>query len=84
MKRSLLFSLILAGLVFGTIEGLAYAVGWNLQSRHVFYRAPSPDSYERYMAERHPVLGWPTSRAAKLLDPSGSRLIPAYPEPGHA
>ena len=83
-KRNLLLSLILAGLVFSVIEGLAFAVGWNLQSRGVFYRAPSVENYGHYLAERHPLLGWPTRAARELLDPSGSRWIPAYPEPGHA
>jgi hypothetical protein len=84
MSRRQLFPLILAGLLLMSIEGLAFAVGSYLESRHVFYRPPSVESYARYMTERHPVLGWPTRSALVRLDPSGSHPIPAFPEPGQA
>jgi len=51
----------------------------------MFYRTSvvSPDEYERYLAERDPVLGWP--RPKRLADGSydavGSRPVPAYPDP---
>ncbi len=51
-----------------------------------FFQAPDIDreSFERYLKIRDPVLGWPSPSqiGSKRFDRSGSRPVPAYPEPG--
>jgi len=71
--------------LFGLIEVSSFFVGRMLQRRLVFYNELSIETYESYMATRHQVLGWPSEyMKAQLLDATGSRPIPAYPEPGAA
>ena len=43
-----------------------------------------PRTWERYLEERDPLLGWPTRRAlgSTDYDRSGSRPVPAFPSPG--
>jgi|GEM_PF-3812371 len=85
MKRNWIFTAILVVYLFGLIEVSSFFVGRMLQRRLVFYNEPSIETYESYMATRHQVLGWPSEyMKAQLLDATGSRPIPAYPEPGAA
>jgi len=76
-------------IVLGTLtsfEGLAFLAGVVLRARGVFYAAQPLAGFERYREMRDPVLGWPApaSFGHGELDPSGSRVVPAFPEPGHA
>src|SRR5262249_30879361 len=56
----------------------------------LFYSPYSPEAaeaiagFEQYMAQRHPILGWPspTSFGQGDFDASGSRYVPAFPVPG--
>jgi len=52
----------------------------------LLYRPPEIDrtAWEHYLEVRDPLLGWPTADAlnSEHYDESGSRPVPAYPEPG--
>jgi hypothetical protein len=72
-------------LVFGLalVEGLSYGVGRFLARRGVLYEPQIVDDYGRYLRERNPVTGWPSplSAAGEERDETGSRIVPAFPEP---
>jgi len=85
MRRNWIFTAILGVCLFALIEVSSFLVGRILQRRLVFYNQPSVEAYESYLADRHEVLGWPSGRMKEeLFDATGSRPIPAYPEPGAA
>jgi hypothetical protein len=50
-----------------------------------FYLPHVTESYKDYQARLNPSLGWPSPdisrRRSNFYDPSGSRLIPAFPDP---
>ena len=64
------------------LEGSAFAGAALLRSRGYFYR-PHQDlsDYEAYLARRDELLGWITFDARDVVDASGSRPIPAFPDP---
>ena len=62
----------------GVVEGLAYAVGSYLKQKGVFYEAAPAIDSEEYLAERDPVLGWPSPFDRRgVRTPSGARPDPA-------
>ena len=67
------------------VETSSYLAGRVLAGRGFVYRAESPTQadYERYLADRDPLVGWPGRRAldSEALDASGSRLVPRFPDP---
>jgi hypothetical protein len=48
--------------------------------------AVTPVEHDDYMLARHPLLGWPSvsEYGGDLFDRTGSRIVPAFPEPGDA
>jgi hypothetical protein len=77
------YSAALLALVVGCVEGLA-ALGSLLLARQVLlYRPSGLEKWPRYLAERDPALGWPGTRSLghEELDASGSRRVPAFPDP---
>lgn len=56
------------------------------QRRFLVYTPPriSREVWDNYLRVRDPVLGWPTARGlnSDRYDASGSRPVPAFPEPG--
>jgi hypothetical protein len=48
--------------------------------------AVTPAEHDDYMLVRHPLLGWPSTAeyGGPLFDRTGSRIVPAFPEPGDA
>lgn len=77
--------IIICGLFFyALIEGGSYLTCLFLVQQGTLY-APKiiTESYESYMSRLSPQLGWPsaTSFGKYGLDQSGSRIIPAFPDP---
>lgn len=82
-SRQWLFTLILVLAVGGLIEYTCLRVGYFLTDKGVFYAPQDVSRFRDYMARRHPVLGWlQPEKVADEVDASGSRLVPAFPEPG--
>lgn len=53
-----------------------------LTARGLFYVPPTTANLAEYMRTRDPVLGWPSPVSPQGdLDASGSRLVPAFPDP---
>lgn len=73
----LLFTLIL-------VESASFAAGKILAGKGFMY-APvqATPEYDQYLALRDPLLGWPSldKYGKDEFDISGSRLVPAYPDP---
>ena len=87
MARSATVRLSLAAalglLVAASVEFSAFVAGHILADRGLLY-APAPsDGFATYMAQRDPVLGWPSplSIGKGEFDTSGSRIVPAFPDP---
>jgi hypothetical protein len=82
-KKKVLFHTIMIILMLGVIEGTAFLGCLILQSKSVIYR-PSHKAYSKYIASRDARLGWPSPERFGhdgLFDATGSRLIPAFPDP---
>jgi hypothetical protein len=80
----------LAILTLGAIELATYTVARLFLLQRVpflLYKPPRIDqqSWQQYLEQRDPVLGWPGKRALASTehDPSGSRPVPAFPTPGN-
>lgn len=73
--------LILTGFLFGLFEISSYAVlSLTPQLKPYLYFQPEVgrEAYQTYLAERHPVLGWPgASWLERRADDRGARLSPA-------
>ncbi len=79
---SYLFILLIS---FSSAEVGAWLGVQTLRKRLVFYNAPLLSTYDDYMRNRDPVLGWPSVKMLReQCDPSGSRPIPSYPTAGTA
>lgn len=89
-KLRLAFALVLllaAALIFELGSYLAILfLGKSPLTMSLLYRTPEVGraEYEDYLARRDPKLGWPPPDqiGTDLYDASGSRPIPAFPEPG--
>ncbi len=83
-KKVLAYSILFL-LTAISVELAAFIGVHFLQKRLVFYNPPLISTYQEYMANRHPVLGWPSKKMLReKYDVSGSRPIPAYPKPESA
>lgn len=83
-KRGFFFGMALAGIAMLVIEGISFAAAIILRPTGLLVAQPDTAGYATYLAERDPVLGWP-SRAVfgtGEYDTSGSRVVPAFPDPG--
>ena len=82
-SRKIINYFLLFVIIAGTSEGFSYVAGKYLQSKGVFYVSRIIEDYSGYLARRDPVLGWPApdSYGTGDLDSSGSRIIPAFPDP---
>jgi hypothetical protein len=74
---------VLLALVGVASEGMAFAACKVLARIGLIYDPPPTTNFATYLAERDPVLGWPApgSRGHGEIDASGSRTVPAYPDP---
>lgn len=84
--RDLVFSILLAAFVLEATAFLAVHALRRTPATFLFYHPPNltiPE-YERYLAARDPELGWPApgDLGGTKYDASGSRPVPAFPEPG--
>lgn len=89
MKKKLFFSLILLFIILLTIEIFSWISCAFLVNKGILYTPESVSfqEYQDYLQTRDGVLGWPslTSLAGGRpgpYDQSGSRIIPAFPDPG--
>ena len=67
-----------------SVEALGFAACKVLARQGLMYDpAPAATSYTTYLAERDTLLGWPApgTRGHGEIDASGSRLVPAFPDP---
>jgi hypothetical protein len=67
------------------LELVSCVGGHILQSKKIFYEEQDTDDFAHYLAERDPVLGWPTTDLDELIkagamDESGARPSPAFPD----
>jgi hypothetical protein len=84
---AIVLTVVLVGVV---AEGGSYLVvsflSRNLRTKTLIYDPPSISltEYENYLRRRDPYLGWPSPEeiGGARHDSSGSRRIPAFPEPG--
>jgi len=84
---------VLASVAFALalLEGGSYLAVWYLSrsplTMSLFYTRPSVTraEYEDYLRRRDPRLGWPPPEqiGGTAYDRSGSRPIPAFPQPGN-
>lgn len=78
------------GMILLSLAPLAELTSWGaaqlLTQRGVLYEPESLAGFDDYVAHRDPVLGWPSPEdfGAEKFDASGSRWVPAYPDPGDA
>lgn len=82
--RNTLFYLVLVLAVLAVIESGAYlGVRFFLTKKGIVYTPPPVDGYARYLEKRDPVLGWPLpdSFGRNVRDVTGSRIVPAFPDP---
>jgi hypothetical protein len=94
--RTILIKVLASGIVIlvllSSSEILVYvAAATVLRHRlpYLFYEPLEREiigGFERYMADRDPVLGWPSRSALgkEPFDASGSRISPSFPIPGNA
>ena len=82
-KKRMFFAIMLL-FVLIAIEGISYFAAMYLRRKGVLYSPIAASSYGEYLAERDDVLGWPAPASFETdgrFDLSGSRIIPAYPDP---
>lgn len=75
---------VLVLIVGASVEALGFVAGKVLAQQGLLYDpVPAATSYTTYLAERDPLLGWPApaTRGHGEIDATGSRLVPAYPDP---
>jgi len=84
--RRFLPPLVLVVLLGALAEGLSWVVAERLHVLGVLYDPEGLEGYEEYLRERDPTLGWPAPMRMDplLMDSSGSRPVPAFPEVGRA
>ncbi len=82
-SRRIILVLLTALSVVVVMEGISFVGGLYLQSQGVFYKARPDADYQTYLAQRDPLLGWPSLLSVTQggeRDESGSRVTPAYPD----
>jgi len=82
MKKTV-FAIVALLFVFASIELVSLMATRYLVGKGVLYQPFSAGSYAEYLEMRDPILGWPapTSFGTGTWDSSGSRIIPAFPDP---
>lgn len=82
-KRKIIKYCLLVIILVFTAEGISFIAIVYLERKGIIYEPYMPDNYEEYLRRRDPLLGWPyPDRIGKgELDSSGSRIIPAFPDP---
>jgi len=80
--RKLALILMLACVAFAGMELLCWVAGRFLETKGVFYNPEDVEGYATYLADRDPVLGWPSRDFADdpTRDETGSRIVPAFPD----
>ena len=81
MGSNKFFVLGLLLLLAVALEGLSFATSRVLAARGVFYEPTAVPDFERYLARRDGVLGWPANDDPAGRDVRGSRIVPAFPDP---
>jgi len=82
--KKLIFSAIVFVFVAATLETVSYVVCQYLQRKGVLYKPHFNETYGSYLEIRDPDLGWPspgTFGRGQLRDVTGSRHVPAFPDP---
>ncbi len=81
--RRLLQVLLLFVIVAVPVEIMSYIAVKILADKALLYAPPRVENYASYLKNRDPVLGWPspTSFGHEEYDRSGSRVVPAFPDP---
>jgi hypothetical protein len=78
-------TLTIGALEIGSLLALNYLKSVD-STKELIYQPPEIDGneYARYLNRRDPVLGWPapSDHGGNKYDISGSRHIPAFPDPG--
>jgi hypothetical protein len=66
-----------------SLEGLSFVACKVLAHLGLMYDPTPVTNYAAYLAERDPLLGWPApaTRGHGEVDASGSRVVPAFPDP---
>ncbi len=56
-----------------------------LGQQNIVLESPDTQGYDEYLLQRDPVLGWPSPSAIGTgeFDTSGSRIVPAFPDPNN-
>jgi hypothetical protein len=89
LPKKNIFYLSIVLFVLSFVEFSAYIAMRYLENKRVVYRAfrnISETEYKDYLNKREQLLGWPMSNRSGMdhdgnYDKSGSRLIPAFPDP---
>lgn len=86
MGRSLLKVLLLAAVVVLPVEAVSGVAVLMLQRAGLIWTPPDLEGYDRFLASRDPLLGWPDPAASSEgeLASDGTRRDPGFPEPEEA
>lgn len=82
--RGPLLYLVIALLGLAVLEGLSFVAARILLSTGLLVAPADLSGYDEYLGIRDPVVGWPspTVFGTGEYDISGSRVVPAFPDPG--
>ena len=75
--------LIVIGIVMAGIEVASYVAARIMLREGLIVDSPDTSGYAEYLESRDPILGWPApaSFGQGEFDLSGSRIVPAFPNP---
>lgn len=81
-RRPMLYLLAVA-LVVLFLEAVSFVAAWALLPTGLLVTGPDASGYDEYLQIRDPLLGWPSPEnfGTGEFDSSGSRIVPAYPDP---
>lgn len=80
-RRRAVLAVLSVLLLGGIVEYAASVVENALAARGVVYTPAPPGNFAGYLERRDPLLGWPFRAPRADLDASGSRIVPAFPDP---
>jgi hypothetical protein len=83
IRKSLLLYMSLFLLVAIPVEVASYFAASLLVDRGLLFEVPSSEGLEEYLQQRDQLLGWPSpgSLLSDEFDSTGSRKVPAFPDP---
>ncbi len=82
MGRTVAKLLLLIAVTVAPVEGLSWVASHYLVKSGLLIPPFETDGYSAYQDDRDPLLGWPSRTwLADDFDTSGSREVPAYPDP---